>query len=402
MSELLPWKRQVVVIWLTQFLSIMGFCIGLPFAAYHIQDLGVSGDDVVWWNTAFAVAAPMCFFFSAPFWGHMADRFGRKKMLVRANICAALVLLGMAWSPNVYWLIVFRVGQGLFTGVMPAAQTLMAVSTPHHRQGMALGSLAAAVAAGVAVGGGLGGRVAEIYGYETTFYCGAAIQALATVLIIFGATERHDAKTAKQTRNDSRGAIRLAVPVLLLIALGSLMSNADTATFPLLIQELNGGLEGAARIVGDVNALAGISFALGGMLCGWCADRFGVYRMLVSTSLMAAFGSIVMCYIYELGLSYIYMIVLLLSFIMAGIDPVLQVLLSKETPTDLRGRVFGFAATARSVGWLFGPMLGSAVAVQSDFAQVYWLRLVCVVLMLPIMVWAYRWGRQRLQAAGES
>ena len=401
MSELLPWKQQVVVIWLTQFLSIVGFCIGLPFAAYYIQELGVQGDDVVWWNTAFAVAAPLCFFFAAPFWGHMADRFGRKKMLVRASVCAAVVLLGMAWSPNVYWLIVFRVGQGLFTGVMPAAQTLMAVSTPEHRQGMALGSLAAAVAAGVAVGSGVGGRVAEIYGYEMTFYCGAAIQTAATVLIIFGATERHDAETAKKTtRVESRGAMRLAIPMLLLIALASLMSNVDTATFPLLIQEMNGGLEGAARIVGDVNAIAGVSFALGGMLCGWCADRFGAYRMLVSTSLLAGVGSLVMCSIYQLGLSAVYLIVLLLSFIMAGVDPVLQVLLSKETPSSLRGQVFGLAATARSVGWMFGPMLGSAIAVQSNFAQVYWLRLLCVVCMLPLMVWAYRLGRQRLADAG--
>lgn len=393
-----PWKQQVVIIWLTQFLSIVGFCIGLPFAAFYIQELGVQGDDVVWWNTAFAVAAPMCFLFSAPFWGQIADRFGRKKMLVRASVCASFVLLGMAWSPNVYWLIVFRIGQGLFTGVMPASQTLMAVSTPIHRQGMALGSLAAAVATGEAIGSAVGGRIAEQFGYEMTFYCGAIIQTIATLLVIFGVQERHNPETAKQTtKKESRGALRFALPLLMLTALISLMLNIDTATLPLLVQDLNGGLDGAARIVGDVYALAGIALAIGGLTCGWCIDRFGVYRMLLGTSMLAGIGSIFMCFIYEFGLSYIYLIVFLLSLMMAGIDPMLQVLLTKETPSAQHGRVFGMSATAQSSGWLLGPMLGSAIALQTDFAQVYWMRMICVILMLPLMYWAYRVSKQRLR-----
>ena len=278
MQEQLAWKRQALVIWLMQFLSIVGFCIGLPFAAFHIQSLGVIGDDVVWWNTVFTVSAPICFFFSAPFWGIMADRFGRKKMLVRANICAALVLLGMGWSPNVYWLIFFRIGQGLFTGVMPAAQTLMAVSIPQHRQGMMLGSLAAAVAAGVGIGSSLGGRIAEAYGYDVAFYIGAGISVVSTLLVLGGAQEHHDRTTARTTKQESRSAMHVLIPVLLLMALCSLMSNIDSATFPLLIQELNGGLVGSAKIVGDIGAIAGISFAVGGTIWGWCADRFGSFR----------------------------------------------------------------------------------------------------------------------------
>ena len=56
------------------------------------------------------------------------------------------------------------------------------------------------------------------------------------------------------------------------------------------------------------------------------------------------------------------------------------------------------AATSRSIGWMFGPMLASFIAVQSDFAQVYWLRLLLVALMMPVMIWSYRLSVQRLRA----
>ena len=271
--QAMPWKKQLIVIWFTQLLSMAGFCIGLPFAAYHIQGMGITGDDVVWWTSAFAISAPLCFGFSAPFWGKLADRYGRKKMLLRANICAALVLIGMGWAPSVMWLITFRVAQGLFTGVMPAAQTLIAVSTPDRRQGMALGALAAATAGGVGIGSALGGRLAEIYGYNTVFYIGGCFSLAASILVILGVEERHKTEaiqkqTAKEVAAEKRSNTILYF-LLAVTALVSIMANVDNATFPLFIQQLNGAMEGAARIVGDINAIAGIAFAVGGLLWGF-------------------------------------------------------------------------------------------------------------------------------------
>ena len=104
----------------------------------------------------------------------------------------------------------------------------------------------------------------------------------------------------------------------------------------------------------------------------------------------AALCSVPMLLVYEWGIDRIYLIVLCFSFAMSGVDPVLQVLMSKGTSSELRGRVFGWAATARSFGWMCGPILGSYLAVLSNFVQVYWIRIAVALCMLPIIVYAYR------------
>ncbi len=388
MSQHDGWVRQFFIIWIVQFFSIAGFCMGLPFIAYYIQELGVSGEsEVLWWTTAFAVTAPLFFSIGAPFWGIMADRFGRKKMLFRANVCASLILFGMAWAPSVIWLIVFRVCQGLFTGVLPAAQTLLAVSTPGHRQGMALGSLAAAVAGGIGIGSAMGGRVAEMYGYREAFFIGGILSVIATLLVLFGAVEKHEAKSEKISRKNSNSVLIFVLPVLMLMAMVSIMSNVDNATFPLLIQKLNGSIEGASVIVGDIYAISGIAFSIGGLMWGWCADKFGPYKILVLCACLAAAASIPLIYVDQI--LPIYFIVLCIALSMAGIDPVLQVLLSRQTPAERRGSVFGWAGTARSIGWMGGPLFGSYLAYLSNYQEVYWMRVAMLVLMLPVCWWSY-------------
>lgn len=387
MSEHQGWVRQLFIIWLVQLISIAGFCFGLPFAAYYIQELGITEErDVLWWTTAFAVTAPLCFSIASPFWGVMADRYGRKRMLYRASICAALVLFGMGWSPNVYWLLVFRVGQGLFTGVVPAAQTLLAVSTPGHRQGMALGSLAAAVAGGIGLGSALGGRIAEVYGYSTAFYIGGCLSILACLLIKFGAVEKHEAESERISRAASGSVFRLVLPVLGLMAVCSIMSNVDNATLALFVQELNNGeLDGAARAVGDIFAISGVAFATGGLVWGWLGDRFGQYTVLSICVLLAALASYPMTAV--TSIPPLYVIVLCFALCMAGIDPILQALLSKETPAERRGSVFGWAGAARSIGWMAGPFIGSLCAQYSGYAAVYWIRVALAASMLPMIIW---------------
>ena len=164
------WKQNLAVVWVSQFLSIMGFFFAIPFAPYYIQELGVQDPvKIKLWVSLFGAAAPFSLAIFSPMWGALADRYGRRLMLLRANFGAAVVLALMATVESVEALIVLRLLQGLLAGTVTAAQTMVTSTTPENRSGTALGALSAAVYSGTMAGTFLGGLFAEYVGYRLSF-----------------------------------------------------------------------------------------------------------------------------------------------------------------------------------------------------------------------------------------
>ena len=96
MESWVNWKKNLAVIWLSQFLSIMGFSFAMPFAPYYIQDLGVTDPvRLKLWISVFAAAAPLTLAVFSPVWGALADRYGRRIMLLRANFAGAVVVVAV-------------------------------------------------------------------------------------------------------------------------------------------------------------------------------------------------------------------------------------------------------------------------------------------------------------------
>lgn len=121
---MINWKRNLAILWIGQFLSIMGFQFGLPFAPYYIQSLGITDPVALkMWVALFAAAAPLAFAVFSPIWGALADRFGRKSMLIRAYLGGALVLSLMGTVHHAESLITLRILQGALTGTVTATQT---------------------------------------------------------------------------------------------------------------------------------------------------------------------------------------------------------------------------------------------------------------------------------------
>lgn len=387
------WRRQLAVIWVAQFLSIAAFCFGIPFVTYHIQALGIHDErQVLIWSAIFAGAAPITFCVAAPFWGSLADRFGRKRMLIRAQVCAVVVLLGMGWAPDVLWLIIFRIGQGLFTGTVPAAQTLVAVSTPAQRHGLALGALSSAVFGGASFGVFVGGYSAEHFGYGTSYAIGAGLALVAALIIAIGARERFVPPPPREAdvRLDRLAAIRPGLPLLVLIAGTAIVMNIEQPVLPLLVQRLNGGIEGAAAIMGNLGAIGSIAAMIAGAVWGTLTDRIAPTRVATLCAVCAALACIPFALAERLGLHVLYVAKFTLAFLAAGLDPVFQVWLSKITAPERRGAVFGFASTARSIGWLGGPLLATAIVLVGDLGTAYWVVGVGFLALIPLMTWAAR------------
>src|SRR5215210_6510617 len=85
------WRRNLYVIWIATFTSMVGGQLAMPFIPLFIQrDLGVSdpGQAAIWAGLANA-GTGVAMAIMAPIWGVLADRHGRKAMLVRAQFAIA-------------------------------------------------------------------------------------------------------------------------------------------------------------------------------------------------------------------------------------------------------------------------------------------------------------------------
>ena len=165
------WKRNLYVIWAAELAAIAGFSVVFPFLPYYVQELGVTElHEVELWSGALFAAQAVTMTVFAPIWGSVADRYGRKLMVQRAMFGGAVVIALMGFAQNVWQLAVLRAIQGILTGTVPAATTLVASSTPRERSGYALGLLQMAIWTGASVGPMLGGFVADTWGYRATFW----------------------------------------------------------------------------------------------------------------------------------------------------------------------------------------------------------------------------------------
>ena len=384
----IDWRQNLAAIWLSQFLSIMGFSFALPFAPYYIQQLGVTDPTALkLWVSAFAAATPLSLALSQPIWGAAADRFGRRRMLVRANLAGALVLMLMASVRSVEALVALRLVQGAFTGTVTAAQTLVAAGTPQRRNGLALGALSAAVFSGTMAGASLGGWFADAFGYRATFYAAAGLIMLAGLLVMLFTREDFVPPSLEDQEpippHLSLRGLGMALPILVLIAAMAGVRQFDMALLPLLVQDIHGGVAGAARWTGILFAVASMGGLLAGPLLGYLADRSSPDRIARICSVGAALTMI------PQGLAHAFVTLVParfgMMFFAGGLDPVFQIWLAKVTPPDRRGVVFGWSSTARSLGWFAAPLISGVLAATIGLRSIYFINAALFLLLLPLI-----------------
>lgn len=362
------WKRNLVFVWMAQFLSIMGFSFGIPFVPYFLQEeLHVEPDKLAMWVALFAAATPLTLAIFSPIWGALADRMGRRPMLLRAYFGASVILTLMGAVTSPVWLIVLRLAQGVLTGTVTASQALVSAHTPNHRSGLALGSLNSAVFSGALTGAFVGGWTAELFGYRIAFYLSGFVMLISASLVLFGVRESFIKPLSTERAGNifagikpSLGQLKLALPILLLMTAVMFSRQFDASFVPLLVQQIHGKIEGAALRTGMLFALCGLAGVFSGISLGWLADRVSPGRIGKWSAFFAGLMMLPQAFVGSMGL--LFPIRFGMIFAAGGLDPVLQIWLCKMTPAQSRGLIFGWSATARAVGWVFAPLAGGFVA----------------------------------------
>lgn len=369
------WKKTLTMIWISQFICQMGFAFALPFTPFYFQQMGLQGKEVEFYVALCGSAPALAQMAASPVWGYLADLFGRRKMLLRAYIGAVAVLCLMGFCTNPVQFFILRILQGLLTGTVSAAQTLVAAETPEEHCGFALGSLNSAVYSGVLAGSFTGGIFADFFGYSNAFIAGGILLLIPAILVGFFVTEHFQKPERKNAKSIFSGLLpekhlfHLALPILILMGMVMFARQFDIPFVPLFVQQLHGN-DSVATWTGILSALCCFSSVLSGLLLGYLADRYPPGRLAAFSCLLTALFMSGLFFVHTLA--GLFLLRFCMIFMSSGLDPALQIWLCRKTDSRSRGQIFGWAASFRALGWFGAPLAGGFFTIHFGIRSLYW------------------------------
>lgn len=364
------WQRTLYTLWVTQFIAVAGFSFVTPFVPYYIQELGVTDvRQVGVWAGLVTAAQAVSMALIAPVWGALADRYGRKMMVLRASFGGAVILALMGFVTNVEQLMVLRFVQGLFTGTVPATMALVAATAPKERSGMAMGSLQTAIYLGVSLGPLLGGISGDALGYRPSFWVTGGLLFVSGLLVMLFVHEDFQPAPAMAGRNKATGygaglvlvlastALIAAFAARILLRIGN---GAISPILPLYVQTLLPAGAQVGVVTGLIAGVSSLGAALGAPLIGNWSDRLGQRRLLIVCAVAAAVFFVPQAFVHDPR--WLIMWQFCSGFAVGGTLATLTGLLAKLTPEGRAGVVFGLDASAMAASNAIGPVAGATVA----------------------------------------
>lgn len=361
------WKRVLFVMFSAQLLASIGFSTIFPFLPNYVEFLGVrgSGSTIFWVSAVFSVQA-IAMMFAAPVWGAVADRHGRKLMVVRALFAGAVVAFLMAFANSAEELTFLRLVQGLTTGVVSAANSLVASVTPRERLGYAMGMMQTASWAGVSVGPMLGGALEFFFGYRISFVVTAALLLAGGLLALFGVKENFqppkDAKRGVGGIFSSWGVVfkTAGVPLAYFLRFATWLGRMMLVPFlPLFIVTITLNKDMGGMYTGLAIGLAAASSTISGVYLGRMSDRVGYRPILVIATFASAILYIPMAYVADVW--QLIFINVLIGFATGGVMPSISAMLAHLTPRSLAGSAYGIDNSVASASSALAPMVSGAI-----------------------------------------
>jgi DHA1 family multidrug resistance protein-like MFS transporter len=370
------WQRTLAVMVGVQFCSAVGFSIIFPFLPLYVAEL----DSKMGWSVealsglVFSVQA-LTMAVASPFWGVVADRYGRKLMVMRATLGGAVVILLMGFVANVEQLIVLRAVQGLFTGVIAAANALIASVAPRERTGYAMGLLQVGLWSGVSAGPLLGGILSDLLGFRATFAVTSVILLVAGVSVWLGVQDPFVRQERAPggltflrdwTRVLSDGRLACVLGLRFLVATGRATLEPLLSLF---VAQLAASSAKVGTLTGLIVGAASVASVITSVSLGRLGDRVGHGRVVVWCAAVTAAGAVPQAFV--TGVWQLLWLQALTGASVGGLIPSLSALLARHSRRGDEGCVYGIDNSITSLGRTVAPLLGAACAVWFSLRGVF-------------------------------
>lgn len=387
MKEKPIWKKNLFVLSIAVFIAGIAFSEIMPFLSLYINTLGnFSHQQLNFWSGivysgTFIVSAVV-----SPWWGKLADKKGRKPMILRAGIGMSVVIACMGLVKNVWQLLLLRMLQGVFAGFISNSNALVATETPKTNSGQALGTIASATTAGTLLGPLVGGALTSIFSYRITFMITGGLLLLCSILVLFFVHEDDFKPVTAKKLDKASGVIKslrsphLIFGLLLTTLIIQAANNSINPIVSLYIRQLLNGHGNVVFISGVIAALPGIATFLVASRFGALGDKIGTHKIIVAGFIAASIFFFLTAFVrntVELGI-----LRFLVGFSDACLFPQVQTMLTKNSPAAVTGRIFSWNQSAMYIGNIVGPLLGSFVSGMFNYSMVFIVTTVIVLINL--------------------
>jgi len=357
----LIWRRNLLVCALGSFTTIIGMTLILPILPLYVRDLGVDDRAAVtlWSGLAYA-ATFLTAALTAPLWGYLGDRFGRKPMLIRASLGMAIAMSLIGLAQDVTQLVLLRLLVGLLGGYASGSTILVAAQAPKDRSAWALGTLSSAIMAGTIAGPLIGGTLAQTIGVQGAFLATGGLIFLAFIgtTLFLEEAPRLDRGTKKSKPSSSWAAVPYKLPVIALLSLSTLLMFATISVEPIIaehVRSLTGSTDDTALYAAVVFSITAFGTILSSPNLGKLADRMGHMQVLtlslVAATLFLAAQAVVDDLIAFAILRF------LTGIALGGITPTVVATIRRLLPDTSVGLVLGYNVSAQYIGQVAGPVL---------------------------------------------
>src|SRR4051812_19603354 len=341
----------------------------MPFLPLFFQTLGLRdvGEIALWSGISLGVTPALTALLS-PFWGRLADRYGRKIMVERSLFSFIVVMGGMAFVTRPWHVFALRAVQGFFAGYGALTLTMAADSAPRDKMASAIGTVQTAQRLGPAIGPIIGGAVAQLVGLRWAFLVTATFYVVALALVFFMYDERdvhHELARDKTGRLSFRSVLAFENFILLMAVIFTLqfVDRSFGPVLPLFVTELGTAPARAPLVAGLLFSLAAGAGAIGHHVCGALLRRASARQVITASAGLGALGALAYSVAGGTGL------------LIAG-TPVFGVAIGVSTtaaytaagaviPSAARGAGFGLLTTASLVGLALSPIVNGFLAATS-------------------------------------
>lgn len=340
------------------------------FTPLYLPSLGVPAEEVTRLTGQIVAFSSLVGLPFLPFWGALADRYGRQPIIVRSYAAYLLAAIVTTLATTVWLFAIGRAFMSLSMGNTGLMLTTLTERAPRERRGLSFALVSTASPIGAFVGPLLGGPIVDSWGFRTLLLVNGLVMLVVILALLFS---YRDPFTPTQSLPLVTMAVdgvrtiwrtprlRALFPALFLLQSGFTMASTY---LPITVATLYHGPD-LATTVGIVSGVAGFVALVLALVVGALADRLGHWRMLFITASL----SVALWPLPGLARALVPFTAMwaLIDGVAAGVFALSFAVLAASATTATRGRVMSFSFLPAVVGYSIGPIIGSVITQRSVF-----------------------------------
>ncbi|MFX1312099.1 MAG: MFS transporter [Promethearchaeota archaeon] len=360
-------------LWIGLLIDVLGFYIIIPYLPSLIDVFNVTPTTI---GLLLATNA-MFSLFSAPMWGRLSDKYGRRPILLIAESGTCTAFLILAFSNSIKMFFIARIVDGIFGGNFPLTKAIITDLVPPKDRGIQMTNVGVVMTIAGLVAPGLGGflSIYPIFGRNYPMALSGLVSAgfsFLTIIVTFFFIEESWPKNLREkTKKEVKIKINLwknhnALYLLIQFAFHTISFTMYISTLAIFLNLIFGldtfGVSLLLTISGASRALVRFSIFKPTM------RKLGEKKM-TKLGLLILVGTFLLVGIFGFFHVELWIFIILMVIISYGVSCSRGILISRVTqsvsPKEI-GKINGYTTTLDSIAQIIGPLIGTLLLERYD------------------------------------